>query len=189
MYDTEAGDDFFEAADHSYSAWIVHDDAAVYVGVDVTDDLVVNDSADAGTEDGTTWEDDSVEILFDADDSNDSGRGSGQFEGQFVFTPNGAWRDAEANNPFFGSTADDDWFAATSTTATGYQVEFMVKKTNLFEPEDGTVMGFTMTINDDDGSGRKAQPMWAGRAHNELSYGDLTLAPESGAPVDDWSVF
>jgi anaerobic C4-dicarboxylate transporter len=36
---------------------------SVYVAVDVTDDLLVNDSAEAGTEDGSTWEDDSVEIF------------------------------------------------------------------------------------------------------------------------------
>ena len=35
--------------------------------VDVTDDKVVNDTAEAGSEDKMTWEDDSVEIFFDAD--------------------------------------------------------------------------------------------------------------------------
>jgi hypothetical protein len=144
----------------------------------VTDDLVVNDTAPAGSEDMTTWEDDSVEILFDANHSHDTGRGTGRFEGQYVFTANGAWRDNEANNPAFGK--DNDWFAATSKTSKGYQVEFKVKKSALFNPQDGAAMGFHIALNDDDGSGRKAQLGWSGRAHSEFTYGHLTLSAPVG---------
>jgi len=185
MYDLRSGDDVFEPGDCEFSAWVVHDADAVYVGVDVTDDTLVNDSAEAGTEDGSTWQDDSVEIFFDADNSNDNGRGDGQFEGQYVFTANGAWRDNEANNPFFGEA--DDWFAATSTTANGYQIEFKVTKAALFDVTDGAVIGFNICANDDDGADRKAQPNWAGRAHQEYTYADMILA--SGAPVKDWSLY
>ena len=146
---------------------------AIYVAIDVTDDMVVNDTAEAGSEDKTTWEDDSVEIFFDADHDLELGRGVGQFEGQYVFTANGAWRDNEANNPTFGR--DADWFAATSKTSRGYQVEFKVKKTALFNPADGAVLGFHIAANDDDGSGRKAQLGWSGVAHHEYTYGALTL--------------
>lgn len=181
IYDIPSGDDTFEPTDHAYSAWVVHDAEAVYVAVDVTDDMVVNDTAGAGSEDGSTWEDDSVEVFFDADHSHDAGRGSGQFEGQYVFTANGAWRDNEANNPQFG--ANGDWFAATAKTARGYQVEFKIKKSALFNPADGAVMGFHIAQNDDDGSGRKAQPGWSGRAHSEFTYGHLTLmAPTVTTP-------
>ena len=187
MYDLRSGDDTWEPGDCDYSAWVIHDGEAVYVALDVTDDIIVNDSAEPESEDGSTWQDDSVEIFFDADNSNDSGRGSGQFEGQYVFTANGAWRDNEANNPFFGEA--DDWFAATSTTATGYQIEFKVLKSALFDPVDGTVMGFNICGNDDDGADRKSQPNWCGRAHNELTYADLTLAAEGPVPVSDWSIY
>ncbi|MBI4663847.1 MAG: hypothetical protein HY735_34025 [Verrucomicrobia bacterium] len=178
IYDIPSGDDTFEPTDHGYSAWVVHDAEAIYVAMDVIDDKVVNDTADAGSEDGTTWEDDSVEIFFDANHSHDAGRGSGQFEGQFVFTANGAWRDNEANNPQFGATGD--WFGATSKTAGGYQVEFKIKKSALFNPDDGSVIGFHIAQNDDDGSGRKAQPGWSGRAHSEFTYGHLTLLAPAG---------
>ena len=48
------------------------------MAVDVRDDKIVTDSAEAGSEDGQTWVDDSVEIFFDVDDSNDAGsRGPG----------------------------------------------------------------------------------------------------------------
>lgn len=179
VYDLGSGDDAAEVTDHGYSAWVIHDAEAVYVAVDVTDDMVVNDTAPAGSEDMTTWEDDSVEIFFDANHSHDAGRGTGRFEGQYVFTANGAWRDNEANNPTFGK--DNDWFAATSKTSKGYQVEFKVKKSALFNPQDGAVMGFQIALNDDDGNGRKAQLGWSGRAHSEFTYGHLTLlAPVGG---------
>src|SRR5206468_439081 len=81
VYDLGSGDDGWEASDLSYSAWVIHDADAIYVAVDVTDDMVVNDTAEAGSEDKTTWEDDSVEIFFDADHDLELGRGVGQFEG------------------------------------------------------------------------------------------------------------
>ncbi len=185
MYDLRSADDMFEPGDCGFSAWVVHDDEAVYVGVDVTDDTIVTDSAEPGTEDGSTWLDDSVEIFFDADNSDDNGRGAELFEGQYVLTANGAWRDNEANNPFFGEA--DDWYAATTTTADGYQVEFKVTKAAILDPADGAVLGFNVCANDDDGADRKAQPNWCGRAHQEYTYADLTLS--AGAPVKDWSIY
>lgn len=180
IYDIPSGDDTFPVGDHGYSAWIVHDNNAIYAAFDVIDDKVVNDSAEPGSNDGNTWEDDSVEILFDADHSHDLGRGSGQFEGQYVFTANGASRDNESNNPQFG--ADGDWFAVTTKTARGYQVEFKIKKSALFNPADGAVLGYHLDQNDDDGEGRKGQPGWSGRAHNEFTYGHLRLLAGGATP-------
>ena len=155
IYDTEAGDNDFTIGDHDLSAWVVHDDNAVYIGVIVTDDNVVTDTAAAGTDGGNTWEDDSVEVFFDVDDSNDSGRGVLQFEGQYVITANGATRDVEANDPIFGEA--DDWFGAASTTDTGYQVEFKITKFALMDVTDGTTMGFTLGLNDDGEAVRRSQ--------------------------------
>ncbi len=182
------GDDDWALGDHDWMGWIVHDSDAIYVAVDVTDDNVVTDSADAGTEDGQTWLDDSVEVFFDSDASDDNGRtNTNLFEGQFVLTANGAWRDNEANNPFFGET--DEWFGAASTTSTGYQVEFKILKETLFEPAD--VMGFDIAVNDDDGTGinRKTQLAWNGRPHHERSYGNLTLSSEGGTSIAEWSLY
>jgi hypothetical protein len=175
IYDLTAGDDTFAATDSGFSAWAVHDADAIYVAIDAIDDLVVNDTAEAGSEDGSTWEDDSVEIFFDADFDRELGRGSaGPFEGQYVLSANGAWRDAEANNPAFGEA--NDWFAATSKTAGGFQVEFKVNKSALGSPADGATLGFQIAQNDDDGAGRRAQPAWSGRAHSEFTYGTIQLA-------------
>jgi cellulose/xylan binding protein with CBM9 domain len=172
IFDIGSGDDEFPLGDNGYSAWVVHDADAVYVAIDVLDDQVFTDTAAASSEDGMTWEDDSVEIFFDVNLDRLGGRETA-FEGQYVFTANGAWRDNEAGNPTFG--AANDWFAATSRTAGGYQVEFKIKKSALNNPVDGATLGFNIAQNDDDGAGRKAQLGWSGRAHNEITYGTLTL--------------
>ena len=178
---TSAGADTWPAGTFEATARVTHDDIAVYVAVDVIDNIVVTDTAEAGSEDGNTWEDDSVEIFFDAD--NDKTKAWGptvDFEGQYVLTANGAHRDAEARNPTFG--ADGDWFAATTLTAKGYQIEFKVNKSALLTPTNGTVMGFNIALNNDNGAGRIAQLSWNGDPHYEYTYGELTLAPP--APVE-----
>ena len=182
VYNIPSGDDTWEEGDHSYTYWVTHDDEAVYIGVDVTDDEIFTDTAEAGSEDGQTWVDDSIEIFFDPDESNDAGRGGQNFEGQYVFTPNGARRDNEANNPTFGK--DADWFAETQETDKGYVIEFKVKKSALLSPEDGSTLGFNVALNDDDGTGRKAQLNWSGRPHSEFTYGKLTLSANPAGDGD-----
>ncbi|RJP25326.1 MAG: hypothetical protein C4527_17400 [Candidatus Omnitrophota bacterium] len=174
-----------EVGDHDWSAWAVHDDAAIYVAVKVIDDIIVADTAPAGTEDQSTWEDDSVEIFFDSDASDTRGRvSSNLWEGQYVFTTNGAWRDNEANNPLFG--ASDDWFAASTVGGGGYTVEFKVVKDSLFEMKD--TMGFEIAVNDDDTGARKTQLAWNGYPHNEATYGNITLSP-GGVGVAEWALY
>jgi len=173
-YHVGVGNDEWEEGDHSLTGWVVHDEDSIYVAVIAEDDVISTDSADAGSEDGQTWVDDSIEVFFDADDSNDAGRdNTAQFEGQFVLTPNGARRDNEANNPTWGENAD--WFAATTEADGGYQMEFKFSKAALLGVSEGDRLGFNIAINDDDGSGRKSQLNWAGAPHLEFSYGSLLL--------------
>ena len=173
-YHVGVGNDEWEEGDHSLTGWVVHDEDAIYVAVIAEDDVISTDTAEAGSEDGSTWVDDSIEVFFDADDSNDAGRdNTAQFEGQFVLTPNGARRDNEANNPTWGENAD--WFAATTEADGGYQMEFKFSKAALLGVSEGDRLGFNIAINDDDGSGRKSQLNWAGAPHLEFSYGSLLL--------------
>jgi len=178
------GNDEFAIGDHDWAGWVVHDSQNIYVGVKVTDELVVTDTAEAGSEDGSTWEDYSAEIFFDSDYDKYRGAGTVGFEGQYVLTPNGAHRDAEALNPTF----DTDWAAAASTVAPGYEIEFKITKAGLSNPADGATMGFDIAVNDDDGAGRKTQIAWNGRPHNEASYGILVLAA-GGTSVSEWSLY
>ncbi len=185
-YHLNVGNDEWEEGDHSFSAWVIHDADAVYVAINAIDDEIFTDSAEAGSEDGQTWVDDSIEIFFDVDDSNIVGRDQAlQYEGQFVLTPNGAYRDNEANNPMFGESAA--WFAAASLTDAGYQMEFKVLKSTLTGIGEGDRVGFNIAMNDDDGSGRKSQLNWNGAPHQEFSYGGLVLggAATPGGPVSE----
>lgn len=170
---TSAGIDIWPVGTFEATGWAVHDATAVYVAVDVIDTTVVTDTAEAGSEDGTTWEDDSVEIFFDADLDKNHGGATVEFEGQFVLTANGAYRDVEALNPTFGE--DADWHGAATLTSKGYQVEFKVNKTALLSPTNGMVMGFNIALNNDNGAGRIAQLSWNGDPHQEYTYGELTL--------------
>jgi hypothetical protein len=179
---TAAGIDAWPAGTFEAMAWAVHDATAVYVAVDVTDTNVVSDTAEAGSEDQTTWEDDSVEIFFDADLDLNHGGASVDFEGQYVFTANGAHRDAEARNPTFGETGD--WYAVTTNTSKGYLIEFKVNKSALLNPTNGTVMGFNIALNNDNGSGRAAQLSWNGDPHQEYTYGQLTLSAAAAEPAE-----
>ena len=172
---TSAGIDTWPAGTFEATAWATHDATAVYVAVAVTDTTVTTDTAEAGSEDGTTWEDDSVEIFFDADLDRNHGGPTVDFEGQFVLTPNGAHREEEARNPPYAH--DGDWYGAGTLTSKGYQLEFMVKKAALLNPTNGTVMGFNIALNNDNGAGRIAQLSWNGDPHQEYTYGELTLAP------------
>ncbi|MBI1389770.1 MAG: hypothetical protein GC154_15130 [bacterium] len=179
------GVDEWELGDHDWSAWVVHTTDKLYVAVAVTDDAISTDAAAAGSVDGETWTDDSVEMFLDTDasDTNGSGgRNGNQWEGQFVMTANGAVRSAEASGAVFG--ANEQWFAATKTTSTGYVVEFAIPKAIMFEMKNP--MGFDIAVNDDDTGARKTQLAWNGRPHTELSYGDLFLA---GTDVNVWELY
>lgn len=179
------GVDEWELGDHDWSAYVVHNNDKIYIVVDVIDDVIMTDTATENSVDGSTWEDDSVEMFLDSDasDTNGSGGKSGNlWEGQYVMTPNGAVRSAEASGAVFGE--DGEWFAATATTATGYIVEFAIPKDTLFEMQNP--MGFDIAVNDDDATGRKTQLAWNGRPHTELSYGDLLLA---GSDVEVWELY
>lgn len=192
VYDTSGRDDSTADGDLAYKAWVVHDSEAVYVGFDVTDDAVVTDTAAAGSEDGSTWNDDAVEIFFDANNdkepvyTNSDLTNHPPFEGQYVLTPNGAHRDNEAGNPTYGES--DDWYGLVSQTATGYQIEFKVTKSALLDPADGAVMGFNIAIDDDDSKASILQLLWQGHAHYEPSYGVLTLSA-TGTDVANWALF
>ena len=61
-----------QPADQTFSFRVVHTTDAVYVAVNVIDDQIVNDTVAPG-EGGNVWQDDSVEIFFDA--KNERGTG------------------------------------------------------------------------------------------------------------------
>jgi hypothetical protein len=54
----------------------------------------------------------------------------------------------------------------------------------LLNPEDGTIIGWNVALNDDDGDDRKLQLNWNGSPHSEFTYGFLTLGDLAVDPLD-----
>jgi hypothetical protein len=170
-------DDDLPLTDLDYKAYLVHDNDAVYIAVDVTDEKISTDQSDVEqVPDLPTWEDDSVEIFFDLDNSKAFGGGTAQaagvFEGQYTQTHKGFYYHG---SPSVDAKKGVHWFGTGSLTATGYQVEFKIPKTSLGSPKDNAPIGFHIAINDDDAAGDYSHVGWTGQAHHEYTYGTLTL--------------
>jgi hypothetical protein len=168
--------------DLSVKIYVGFDTNNLYVAVRVRDSAIQTDSADADSANGSTWEDDSVEVLVDGENANDAAWAAGQVGGQFVISANNAYREMEAGNPGFGENAA--WFAKTTPRedGTGYDAEFRISLAILGDPKPGDVLGFTVAVNDDDdGATRERQVIWVGTAHRPATYGNLVLGPASYA--------
>ena len=187
-------DEIWDETDIQFNMYAGVFENDLYVAVEVTDDWIVNDNADPNSEDGSTWEDDSVEIFIDGDNSNFEERNTAGIPevvdtgGQFVITANNARRDKEAGDPSFGENAD--WYAKTDLTDTGYVAEFRISLDAIGNPEPGQVIGFTVGVNDDDEVSRR-QITWVGSPHTESTYGNLFIgersytAPKTASPTLD----
>jgi len=186
-------------ADQSYDFYVMHNTEYLYVAIDVKDSEVIADSAEAGSEDGTTWYDDAVELFIDGNHSHTPGR-TGQtglhLGGQLVITPNQAYRDAEASEVevvLYGPETDMDWYALTSLTTTGYIAEYRLKKSSMFDAPERETIGFEIAIDEDDSDPASEhntgqQLNWNGHPHNEASYGDLVLGGPA-TTVLDWDIY
>ena len=184
-----------DLADLSCDIYVMHDATWLYVAIDVNDAEVIADSAEPGSEDQSTWYDDSAEIFIDGNHSHTPGR-TGEIGiglgGQFVITTVNAWRDNEADNPYYGETDDNDWYALSTLTGDGYIAEFRVKKESFFDPVDTEIIGFEVAINEDDTDPPEEkdtgfQINWNGHPHNEASYGDLILGGPP-TPILNWEL-
>jgi hypothetical protein len=125
-----------------------------------------------------TWEDDSVEIFFDLDNSKKLGESDnsvlplGVVEGQYTMTP---FNEYIFDAPAPGVINGLQWFGKAVTNATGYVIEFKFLKTTLGITQDNVSVGFHVAINDDDVVGDYSHIGWTGQAHQEHTYGTLNL--------------
>ena len=208
--------------DSSFRFWLAHDESFLYIAADVTDDVV---NADDPNE--SNWKDDSIELLFDPlnDKYDVTPRDNSPYGGHDGISWNGAQRawDPDLGEPSsFGVTdfaTEVDWsygeegdvFAVGVETETGYAVEARYHK-RLFENPDvgnklveGYVMGFNITVDDDDGRGvgpngtgerdldEEVSYYWAQRERligwDELAAEDYTAEQiAAGEHVDDFEL-
>ena len=142
-------------ADCSGIWWALWDSDYLYVFVDVKDEVLQNDS-------GESWQDDSVEIYFDADNDKPTSYVSTGDEYQY----RAAWNTEvpEFQEYHHGNRSVPGVEFILTETDDGYTVEVKFPWEALYtedKPTLGDLMGFDVMINDDDdGGGRDTQLSW-----------------------------
>jgi PQQ-dependent dehydrogenase (s-GDH family) len=144
---------------------VLWDSLYLYIAAKVTDANKFNDSANP-------WDDDALEIYIDAE--NNGGTAYGVNDRQFMkeWNSSAIW---EKNNKTTGIT--HNWSNITG----GYAIEMQIAWSNMgiTNPGAGFTIGFDVANDDDDnGSTRESQKMWAGDANNwqyTQNFGDLVL--------------
>lgn len=128
----------------------------LYLLVEVTDDSLTNDG-------GEFYNNDSIEIFIDSDNSKSTSYGDDDFH--FHLT----W---DKNKPTIGemahqTTAEGIQFAMI-TTQTGYRTEIKFPWSTLkVKPSAGTTVGLDIHVNDDDDGGdRDTKLAWNGKEDN-----------------------
>ncbi|MBT3268747.1 hypothetical protein HN371_16450 [Candidatus Poribacteria bacterium] len=167
----DVGADLPDADDFSGTAmigWNAGDPDRVYFAVDVTDDEL-EDSHPAGD---AWWEDDSMEFMFDVE--NSMVRDGLQ---QFTLGANGKDMSAEA-------TIDNtEWILVNEGDRYIYEVAIDIASTAVgknFHAEDGLLVGHAIHANECEGGARTHQIGWTpGGAWDALAYGDLVFSEES----------
>jgi len=130
-------------ADLSASFKALYDEDHLYLLVDVTDDDLQNDSDDF-------WQDDSVEVFIDADNSRSESYDDNDYHYHF------GW---DASSPALGEAHHGNMrgvAAAFARTEAGYRAEIKLPWSTLgTKPVAGISIGFDVQVNDDDGGGER----------------------------------
>ncbi|HET6994398.1 MAG TPA: fibronectin type III domain-containing protein, partial [Chitinophagaceae bacterium] len=153
---------------------VLWDSLNLYVAVKVTDANKFNDSPNP-------WDDDAAEVYIDAE--NNGGTAYGPNDRQFVK----GWNDAAIWEKTSKTTGIQH---AWANITNGYAIEFLIPWSNIAitNPQTGFTIGFDVAVDDDDnGTARESQQMWAGDNDNwqyPRNFGDLVLVlADSQAPT------
>ncbi|MBA7615042.1 Endo-1,4-beta-xylanase A [subsurface metagenome] len=132
----EGEENVFQGA--TAKAWVLWDENALYVYMEVNDPVL-------STASGIVYMQDSMEVFID--ENNNKTTSYEQDDGQF--------RVNFKNEQSFGSTGSVDGFeSATQIIEDGYAVEVKIPYRSLTS-QDGTIIGFDLQVNDDQGSGAR----------------------------------
>lgn len=138
------------------------DTNSLYFLVDVTDEMLINDSGP-----GDPWSDDVIELFIDADFSNE-----GSYDGVNDFHFGFRWNDSTVyTGPNSVSDTTGITFAIVATTE-GYRMEVAIPWTTLgVAPQSDDLIGMDVQIgDDDDGGGRDGKLAWYATA--DVSHHD-----------------
>jgi hypothetical protein len=128
----------------------------LYVLVEVTDDTLTNDSGGGSNK----WNDDSVEVYVDGDNSKASSMGADDHQYTFWWG-NEVYEEPSAYAHGAPSIVGIEY--AVKTTAEGYMLEIKLPWMSIMGQQamPGQLIGFDVWINDDDdGGGRDSQISW-----------------------------
>lgn len=180
------------AADLSFRFAVCHDAQALYVAVEVTDDVVVADSSDPAQTNAPAWDDDTVEVFIDgnhnrAPNSRIKDGSELAFGGEFSLVVNGAAMSDYSGWPN-SFRKPDHWEGATNYAAiqkgeTLARYEFRLSwKVMGGKVRPGDTIGFNISVQDDDDGGHRDHALyWTGIPPllflNESGFGDLYIEP------------
>lgn len=172
---------------------VCHDNEALYVAVEVTDDAIQADSTTPGQTDAPAWDDDAIEVFIDgnhnhAPDARTKDGSEQAFGGEFSLVINGA---AMSNFSGFPNTFGkaDHWQGATNwdqiqkgekTLRYEYRLAWKVMGGKV---RPGDTIGFTIAAQDDDDGRRRDHSFyWAGISphcwRDERGWGNVYLQPK-----------
>lgn len=144
-------------------ARVLWDEDAIYVYMEVNDP-VLSEASD------TVYMQDSIEVFVDENNNKTT----------YYEEDDGQYRVSYKNRQSFGSTGSVEGFeSATRQLDTGYAVEAKIPYRTI-TPQEGTVIGFDLQVNDDQGSGaRDSIAKWNDPTNNSwqstAGFGILTL--------------
>ena len=151
------------------------DETYLYVGVEVVDDVFVNNNADA-----RIWDGDSLQLLIDP--YRDRRETLGRYDYAFGVGTKGpqVWCTLSADARAPTGEVTDMAFAARRTGEGGnmtYEIGIPWSRLAPFEPAPGRNLGLAMLINEDDGEGRGGFLGWFSGVHLKKvgHVGDLIL--------------
>jgi len=155
-----------------YDMYLVHDGAKLYLGFEVTDDIIVADIED------DIRQDDTVQILMNPDNEGIEREENG--EGFQLLIASDERTDGSDSIPFE--------FEAIKTDG-GYSVEVSIPFISFDTDSSdrkraltvGDVIGFTVAVNDDDDSGPREHQLWwyavdSNAENNQTQWGLLEIS-------------
>lgn len=180
--------------DLSFRFAVCHDDDALYVAVEVTDDAVQADSCKPDDIHAPAWDDDAIEVFIDGDhnhapDARIKDGSELKFGGEFSLIINGAATSQFSGYPrTFGQR--EFWQGATNWAAIQngekvlryeYRINWNVMGGKV---APGQTIGFSLAVQDDDDGGRRDHSFyWKGNAArpflDERGWGDVYLQPRA----------
>jgi hypothetical protein len=176
-----------DATDLSFRFAVCHDSKALYVAVEVTDDIIVTDSTNPKGIHEPAWDDDAMEIFIDGNfnRASNSRIATGEelkFGGEFSLIANGG-----ATSQFSGyprTYGKKKYWQGAVKRVDNHTVRYEYRLTWRVmggKVKSGDTIGFTLAAQDDDDGGRRDHSLyWKARNlhgwQDEAGWGAVYLA-------------